>query len=470
MNTFRALALPLTKRRFFYPPFFLPSLNVKNILDRIIPTEEEEAQLRDVVSDLIGSAQKEIDRLNVDANAFLTGSVAKNTHLKNPEIDIFIGFSDKTTRKDLERYGLEIGEKVLKGRKMYAEHPYIHGAYRGFEVDIVPCYRLKSAKGKVTAVDRTPFHAKYVIGNLKKGQENEVRLFKQFAKGIGVYGAEAKVQGLSGYLCELLILKYGTFTNLVKNASKWEDRISIELDKKARKDFDDPLNVIDPVDPGRNVASAVSADQLATLIHACKEYLRNPSERFFFPTEPRILTKEELAAEMETRGTHFVCVETGKPDVTDDILYPQLRKMKRAIVELCESEGFAVVDSRFDVTDGKVVLLLEFEIWRLPRAKKRIGPPTTNRNVSGFLARWSKSRLALSRPFIEGSRWVVFIERPNENVQDLLENRIMELSLGKDIRKEAKRGVKIIGGKRILTKDRLGILTALLDKRFPWEY
>ena len=448
----------------------MPSLNLKNILERIVPTKEEEAQLREVVSDLLDSAQRVIDELDVDARPFLAGSVAKNTHLKRAEIDIFVGFSSKTSRKDLERYGLKIGERVVKGRKMYAEHPYIHGVYRGHEVDIVPCYRLKSAAGKVTAVDRTPFHAKYVIGKLKKGQENEVRLFKQFAKGVGTYGAEAKVQGLSGYLCELLVLKYGTFTGLVENVSEWRDSIHIEPEGKAKKRFNEPLVVIDPVDPRRNVASAVSATQLARFIHACREYRKNPSEEFFFPKELGTRSKDELWTEMESRGTHFVCVETGKPDITDDVLYPQLRKMEKVVIELCEDEDFSVLDSEYDVTDGKVILLLELEVWRLPLAKKHFGPPTTNENSSRFIAKWSSSPLALSHPFVEGSRWVVFVKRGHESVEDLLEGRIMELSLGKDIRTEAKRGFRIVEGRRILTKNRLKAMTAMLDKRFPWEY
>lgn len=445
-------------------------MNLKSVLRRIVPTKEEEAQLREVVSDLLDSSQKVIDELGIDAKPFLTGSVAKNTHLKNAEIDVFIGFSSETSRKDLERHGLKIGERVVKGRRMYAEHPYIHGVYRGHEVDIVPCYRLKSAAGRVTAVDRTPFHAKYVIGKLKKGQENEVRLFKQFAKGVDVYGAEAKVQGLSGYLCELLVLKYGTFVELVEAVSEWRERVHIELEGKAKKSFGEPLIVIDPVDPRRNVSSAVSATQLARFIHSCREYRKDPSEAFFFPKELGTRSKDELWTEMERRGTHFVCVETGKPDITDDVLYPQLRKMEKVVTELCEAEDFSVLDSEYDVTDGKAILLLELEVWRLPLAKKHFGPPTTNDNSSRFLAKWSDSSLALSHPFVEGNRWVVFVQRAHETVEDLLENRIMELSLGKDIRAEAKRGFRIVEGRRILTKNRLGAMTAMLDKRFPWEY
>jgi tRNA nucleotidyltransferase (CCA-adding enzyme) len=357
----------------------------------------------------------------------------------------------------------------VKGERMYAEHPYTHGFYRGHEVDIVPCYRLKSAAGRLTAVDRTPFHAKYVIGKLAKGQENEVRLFKQFAKGVGIYGAESKVQGLSGYLCELLVLRYGTFQGLVESVSEWPERPRVELDMKAKKKFSEPLVVIDPVDSRRNVASAVSATQLARFIHACGEFVKAPSERFFFPNELATRSKSDLWSEVETRGSHLICIETSKPGITDDVLYPQLRKMEKVVVELCDAEGFLVLESMYDVIRKKILLLLELEVSRLPLAKKHAGPPITNDNSSRFLAKWRDSPKALSSPFVEGNRWVVFVRRDHETVRDLLENKTLTLSLGKDIRREAKKGLKITEGKGVLTKSRLGAVTAMLDKSFPWE-
>lgn len=442
-------------------------MNLKSVLDRIIPTEEEEAQLREVVAELLQAAQSEISRLDVDATPFLTGSVEKHTHLKNPEIDIFIGFSPDIERDDLERFGLEIGEAIVTGRKMFAEHPYIHGEYKGFEVDVVPCYRLDSASDRMTAVDRTPFHAKYVMAELKEGQENEVRLFKRFAKGVGIYGAEAKIQGLSGYLCELLVLSFGTFEELIKSVAEWGGSPVLEL-VPAKKRFTEPLVVIDPVDPKRNVASAVSQDQLSTFIRACQEYLIDPSEKFFFPNELKPLSEDALIAEMDRRGTHFVCVETPKPDITDDVLYPQIRKMNRAVVDLCENEGFAVLDSRFDVTDTEIILLLEFEIWSLPLTKKHEGPPTSNENSSRFLEKWSGSPNAMSEPFIEQGRWMVFTKRQHTEVGDLLKDKLLELSLGKDVQTEAKKSIKVREGHEVANR-RLG-LTKMLDKRFPWEY
>ena len=51
---------------------------------------------------------------------------------------------------------------------------------------------------------------------------DEVRVLKKFMKGIDTYGAEIKVGGFSGMLCETLILNYGSFEDTIKSASDWK--------------------------------------------------------------------------------------------------------------------------------------------------------------------------------------------------------------------------------------------------------
>ena len=90
----------------------------------------------------------------------------------------------------------------------YAEHPYIRGYYKNYKIEIVPCYKIEKASQKLSAVDRTPLHTQFIKENLKENQKKEVRLLKQFLIGIDWYGAEADVEGFSGYLCEILILTF----------------------------------------------------------------------------------------------------------------------------------------------------------------------------------------------------------------------------------------------------------------------
>jgi tRNA nucleotidyltransferase (CCA-adding enzyme) len=59
--------------------------------------------------------------------------------------------------------------------------------------------------------------------------------------GIGVYGAEIKVGGFSGYLCELLILHHNSFLDTVKAFARYKHRTVIDIEgyyEQRRKDVD----------------------------------------------------------------------------------------------------------------------------------------------------------------------------------------------------------------------------------------
>ena len=133
------------------------------VLSRIVPNEDENTQIIRVAEDVKNRVAETAVSLGVDVEPLLVGSVAKGTHLTNPDIDIFVLFPTSTEREKLEDYGLKIGRAVLEDpEERYAEHPYIWGTFGGFIVEIVPCYRIKDPSQKMSAVDRTPFHTVYV--------------------------------------------------------------------------------------------------------------------------------------------------------------------------------------------------------------------------------------------------------------------------------------------------------------------
>jgi tRNA nucleotidyltransferase (CCA-adding enzyme) len=193
-------------------------------------------------------------------------------------------FPPSTGWEELESAGLEVGKKVLDEWELkYAEHPCVHGKISGYETDIVPCHKVKSATGILSAFDRTPLHTTYIKQKLKGTELNQVRLLKQFLKGTSAYGAGDNVNGFSGYLCEILILKYGNFLGLLKQAMGWKENERIILEGSSKAEFDPPLVVIDPVDLNRNVAASVSRENFELFRKAAKAYLEQPGLKFFFP-------------------------------------------------------------------------------------------------------------------------------------------------------------------------------------------
>lgn len=404
-----------------------------------------------------------------EAKPFVSGSVAKGTHLSGADVDLFVAFPPDLPREDLETRGLALGTILEKGVHLYAEHPYTRGLYRGVQVEIVPCYHITDASQRMSAVDRTPLHVDYVLGHLDGGQADQIRLLKAWSEGIGLYGAEAKIRGFSGYLCELLVLKYSSFRGVLEASLAWRRGEAIELDRPAGRTFEEPLVVIDPVDPNRNVASAVSVEQMASFVHAAREYLRQPRISFFFPKPLKTLPLARLRALVKRRGGHLLLVSLRAPQVTEDVLYPQLRKAHRAVTDLFEREGFAVHDARFDVAGKEAIFLFEFTIASLPRVQRHEGPPVWVKNAKDFLEKWTRDPRRLAGPFIVQERWTVDVAREFTDPASLLRASWRSLSLGKDLEKHAKRSLRVTAGPAALRPAYAEAWTRLFDKRFPWE-
>jgi tRNA nucleotidyltransferase (CCA-adding enzyme) len=181
------------------------------ILKKITPTREDRVRIEALAEELEQKVASSCAEHGVKAIVRVEGSVAKDTWLREePEVDIFMRLPATVSRGVLNKVSLEIARKATKGSRQverFAEHPYLEAFVEGVRVNIVPCYNVKRGEW-LSATDRTPFHTDYVRNRLNKSLRDEVRLLKKFMQGIGVYGAEIKIGGFSGYLCELLILYY----------------------------------------------------------------------------------------------------------------------------------------------------------------------------------------------------------------------------------------------------------------------
>jgi tRNA nucleotidyltransferase (CCA-adding enzyme) len=437
----------------------------RDVLDRISPSEDERREIDQRVRALLAVTAKEARKADPALGVLLVGSVAKDTFLKDPDLDVFILFPDSVPRERLESTGLGIGRKILdQHEERYAEHPYIHGSWEGLEVDMVPCYRIKDTTRLRSAVDRTPFHTAYVKGHLKEEQKDEVRLLKQFAKGIGAYGAEAKTQGFSGYLIELLVMRYGTFTEVLRVASGWRRGTVIQLEQDSNKRFTEPLVFLDPVDGNRNVASALSGHSLALFVHAARSYLRGPSERFFFPARREPLDLDRMEEMVQERGTGILLVRLDRPTIIDDNLYPQTRRTMDGLCSLLSSHDFKIVDRGFYVSTD-IRFVIELESLDLPLGQRHGGPPAWVENSSAFLERWRRE--GLSRPYLENGHWAVIAPRSHTRAETLVRAKLHTAALGSNLRELA--GLSVCSGSNVFTSEHRASLSSLLDKRLNWE-
>src|SRR5437667_203393 len=243
----------------------------------------------------------------------------------------------------------------------------------------------------------------------------------------------------------------------------------LELDRSPARTFTEPLVVVDPVDPNRNVASAVGVEQMATFVHAARAYLQAPTERFFFPRPLKPLPLPKLRAIARKRGAGLLAISIPAPSVTEDVLYPQLRKAHRSFADLLHRNAFQVFDSRFDVVGKEAVFLFELDVESLPRASRHEGPPVWVKNAKDFLDKWRRSPKTMAGPYIHGERWAVDVTREATTAAGLVKAKWRELGLGKDLEKTARTSVRIASGNVALRAGYSEAWTRLFDRRFPWE-
>jgi tRNA nucleotidyltransferase (CCA-adding enzyme) len=421
---------------------------VDRVRDRIDPDENERARLRDVATTLAERAETAATELCAGADVIRVGSTARNTWISGDrDIDVFVRFPAELDRETLEEYGLAVGHATLPdGHEEYAEHPYVKGEVEGFDVDVVPCFRLESAAEIRSAVDRTPFHNRYLEERLDDDLAADVRLTKQLLKGIGAYGSDLRTRGFSGYLTELLIVEYGGFRPLLEAAADWQPPVELDPENHGRESFSDPLVVIDPTDPERNVAAVCSAENVARLQHYARAFLAAPRGDIFDPRDPEPLDEETLRIHLDRRETTPVAVRFGSPDLVDDQLYPQLEKSLTGVVTGLDERGFDVLRAAA-FADETAVLFAELAVSERPAVERHPGPPVHVRaHAEGFYEAYADDPETYG-PFIENDRYIAEREREFTTARGFLESdRLLDVGLGAHVETRLETDYRVLVG------------------------
>ncbi|MCU4741067.1 CCA tRNA nucleotidyltransferase [Natronoglomus mannanivorans] len=426
---------------------------VSRVHDRIDPDAEERATLEQVAAALANRAADAATDRCPEADVLRVGSTARDTWISGDrDIDVFVRFPTDLDRETLEEYGLEVGHATLpEGHEEYAEHPYVKGEFDGFDVDVVPCFRVDDATKIRSAVDRTPFHTQYLEARLDDELASEVRLTKGFLKGIGVYGSNLRTRGFSGYLTELLVCEYGGFRPFLEAAADWQPPVHLDPEDHGRATFDDPLVVIDPTDPERNVAAVLSSDNVARLQHYARDVLADPRAELFDPDawEPDPLSTAGLRDHLERRETTPIALRFPAPDLVDDQLYPQLRKSLAGIRSGLEDRDFDVLRAATFAGDDAVVFV-ELAVAQRPAVERHDGPPIHVRaHAEGFFEAYVDDPDAYG-PFVDGDRYVVEREREFTTAREFLESdRLFDVGLGAHVETALEDGYELLVGEEL---------------------
>jgi len=308
----------------------------------------------------------------------LGGSYAKGTWLKGDvDIDIFVKMNSSLKEEEFELLGKQIGLESLKQYQpylRYSDHPYVEAFVEGIRVNIVPCYDVEKWNW-ISAADRSPFHTEYVTKKLDEEKRDQVRLLKKFLKSLGIYGAEIAKNGFSGYVTEVLILKYGSFQSTLEALSHvQEEKVLISTDpvdeEAAKKTFKHSVIILDPIDPKRNLGTAISVENFGKFVLAARTFLKKPSIEFFIRQE-----SGGTANIFSEIYPNILVVSFNYRERSPDVIWGQLKKSMNAISKQLTLGGFDVIRSictTDERTEAAFIFLLES--ITLPSYMVKTGP------------------------------------------------------------------------------------------------
>ncbi|MFP3214113.1 MAG: CCA tRNA nucleotidyltransferase [Nitrososphaeria archaeon] len=327
---------------------------VEQIKQQVTPSQKDRERLKEI-ENIIS------ERLRRKGLKFiLGGSYARDTWLpEDADIDFFVLFDPALGSDGIGKKGLKELEEVVKDLnywKNYAEHPYIEGMLNGIKFNLVPCADVPPGKW-ITSMDRSRYHNEYLLKKLNPELRGEVRVFKKFLKSNGLYGAEIKVGGVSGYLSEVLAVKYGSFVEILKNIVAWEQGEVVALepyDYDPKKVFTTPVIILDPVDQKRNLALAIKNRVLGKLKVLALNFLKSPDVKYFAERQP---------VPEDRTSNNVVMISFKAPDLVEDIRWGMYYKAEEAVRNAFKNSGYRIIRSTVSEYDTWVTIavFLEFD-------------------------------------------------------------------------------------------------------------
>ncbi len=393
----------------------------ENVLTKILPKKQELSKIENIVSELKSLLDFRAKLLHIEYTKIeAQGSTGiKNTQLRGDyDIDLFIGLDYDKYKYDYEGYSKNKLKKELKKlflklcnnwiikalgkeyfsepRLLYAEHPYVTVYYildkEQIKIDIVLYFDLTlkyiDAHGPITAVDRSPWHGRFIRDNLSLVQKNDVRLLKQFFKASHCYGDKSAVGkvGFIGYSAELLIFYYGDIFALFNEFNQLE-KTPLDYFNRSKKELNDVIHfqndyliIIDPIDKNRNVASAISERAYKYCKNRIIKFLKEPKDDFF---ELRAIPEFDLTTLDENTFNNYYIVELS--NISDEIHYTINRDKLYSLAESIKATGekeythferFGVIEFEvyFDDTINEYNIVFYVEFPEISKSYLRKGP------------------------------------------------------------------------------------------------
>jgi len=419
---------------------------ISKVSKTVVPSKTIEIIKNNIAEEAFRLVEKEIEKYSEVIGLEFGGSFAKGTWLsKDADVDIFIKFKKNVSEEKFEKISKKVGFNSLKKYSpyvRYSQHPYVEAKIKNTKINVVPCYDVKAGEWK-SAADRSPFHTKFMKKSLTPKMRNEVRVLKTFLKSNGIYGAEIAKQGFSGYISEVLILEFGNFENLIKSISKIKEN---QIIGKTSKKFDTSIVVIDPIDSNRNLAAAISDQNIGKFILISRAFKGKPSIGFFKIKKSRISNKF---------WNNVMVVKFNFKARSPDIIWGQIKRATSTLSTQLELGGFTVLRSKsYTDQQNEAYLLFFLESTKISGVYSKKGPEFFREDSThSFIAKNLKNAELV---WVGNDRKIISLEKRNHTdvvsfMKEFLKKNL-QVGIPKGLQTDFKRGFKVSIGNKNLSK------------------
>ena len=429
-----------------------------------IPTKIKNEKLNNVANTAMKLVSKEITKYTEITSIHYGGSYAKGTWTsEKPDIDIFVKFKKSTSEKKFKSISKKIGFNALKKFKpytRYSEHPFVEAVIKNIKINIVPCYDVKAGEWK-SAADRSTFHTEFILENLSGPLKDDVRILKYFMSVNGIYGAEIAKQGFSGYVAEVLVYYFGSFTNVLKEIAKLKNGNAIG---KPRKKFDSTIIIIDPIDSNRNLGAAISTENVGKFILLSRAFINKPSIQFFRNQRKKLSSKNIL--------NNMLVLKFQYKKSPDDTIAGQIRRAVNSLSSQMEIAGFKILrNSSLTLEKNQAVLLFLMDSLTISENQIHDGPNVFEENFSRKFVSINRKKSRIM--WVGNNAKIMALQKRSHTnaklfLNDLIQNHLNKSGIPNGIKSDIK-NMKITTGNNIADKSIKEVILELVttnDKIF----
>lgn len=415
---------------------------IENIVLEMLELERERAEeVSDIIQELKEKIAVDLSSLGVNARVEIQGSFARNTYLPEDNTFDLLIILQRSDKSNIHQILDSLSQRLkndrlrktpLETKKITGKTPYLRILGAGEKFHVFVAFEYTPGDKPLSMFDKVPLHTQYVLTHMNEKQKKEVLLLKKFVHSINIYREEVGAIGFNGYLCELLILHYGSFRNTLKAIVNWKPRTIIDV-KKGKEKFEDvdamsadllqgyyPLYVLDPVDPRSNAASGVTLDQFYSLIAAATYFLEKPSLNFFEELECKLPSFEAIQEKIALSEREIITLLFPRNFQDPGVCWEKAQNTRMAFEEELIKNNYIVERSKPFVSEDYYGVIFSF-VSAIPKlALRKEGPPINTKEAIDFLEKYTKHTDVISGPFIDYGKWIVYFSKKGQHVYDFL--------------------------------------------------